>query len=627
LKFHLIGICGTGMGSLAGLLQLAGHEVRGSDEHVYPPMSTQLAGLGVDVMTGFRAENLDWGPDQVVVGNVCRKDHVEAVAAQARGLVLTSFPAVIEEQFLRTHQAVVVAGTHGKTTCTSLLSWLLFCGGQDPSFLVGGVPVNFERGYRLGAGAPFVVEGDEYDTAFFDKGSKFLHYCPRQVLLTGIEYDHADIFPDLGSLHRTFEKLLALVPRAEGRIVVSTWSPDAVRIAVASGARVEGYAVEDDPDGPEGVVTWRGVVRGRFTDSVDLEIHRGPERWGRIRTTLLGTHNLRNLLGCVALAAGLGIDAETLAQAVLSFRGVKRRQEVRGVAMGVTVIDDFAHHPTAILETLKAIRQWRRRGKLFAAFEPRSATSRRAVFQDDLPGAFLPADEVVIGRPYDQSGIPEADRLDASRVVKDIGRLGKTAHLLDSVEEIVEYLARRARPGDTVVAMSSGAFGQLHRRLLDRIGDAVMPAQTEDVEDLGRLLERTGLDVPDLHRNITDYIVLRDHGAMVGCIGLELLGEAGLLKDIAILPERRGEGLSWLLTDTAVREAARRGVARLFMFAVEHVIQTGRVLGFVPCDCREVEAAVRDLAILNRAWYGQGPCLRLDIVKPAASDDGGGAGR
>ncbi len=601
------------MGSLAGLLHLAGHDVAGSDAGVYPPMSTQLRGLGIELMEGYRPENLDWGPDVVVVGNVCRKDHVEAVTAQQRGMKLTSFPAVLEEEFLTERHAVVVAGTHGKTTCSALLSWLLYSAGKNPSFFVGGIPSNFERSFRLGGGEHFVVEGDEYDTAYFDKESKFLHYRPQTVLLTGVEFDHADIFDDLDAVHAAFGKFIDLVP-PEGRILVWNGSPDALMLAKKARCTVETYGLLGDSDVEE--PTWRARILARDQHGADVEILRKGARVARVWTTLVGDHNLRNLLGCFAVAVALDADLPSLVEGTTVFQGVKRRQQVRGVAMGVTVIDDFAHHPTAVRETLRGLRRAYDQGRLYAVFEPRSATSRRAVFQKDYATAFEAADEAVLGQPYDQSSIPEADRLDIETLVSEVQRHGVQAHLIQQLDEIVEHLASRVRPGDCVVVMSSGAFGGLHRKLLARIGDAVMPAELDDLEPLDRMLEEVGLVVPDLADHLEDYIVLRGIRGIAGCIGVELHGQTALLKDLALLPERRGEGLSWMLTEAGVRAAGRRGVKSLYMFGVPETLRTGKMLGFAVVECTDMDEHLKQSQTLSRAWYSKGTCLRLDLEPP-----------
>ncbi len=610
MKLHLIGICGTGMGSIAGLLQLAGHEVAGSDSGVYPPMSTQLSDLGVVVWEGYRAENLDWGPDKVVVGNVCRSDHVEVLAAQERGIPLTSFPEVLEELFLADRHPVVVAGTHGKTTCTALLSWLLCSAGQDPSFLVGGIPNNFERGFWLGKGEHFVVEGDEYDTAFFDKEPKFLHYRPRTVLLTGVEFDHADIFEDLDAVRAAFAKLISLIP-SDGRLLVWSGSQVAMDLASQAACPVETYALEGDS--PSEAPSWQARLLATTQHGSEVEILREGSGVAVLWTTMLGDHNLRNLLGCFAVAASLGATTPALVKGTSLFQGVKRRQQVRGVAMGVTVIDDFAHHPTAVRETLAGLRRAYDRGRLYAVYEPRSATSRRAVFQHEYASAFSSADEVVLGRPHDQSAIPREERLDAESLVAELRHRGLEAHLFPDTAKIVAHLAARVRPGDCVTIMSSGSFDGLHRALLERIGDAVMPAEPDDLLGLIRLLEEVELEVPDLADHLHEYIVLRSGRKIAGCIGVELHGQVALLKDLALLPERRGEGLSWLLAEAGVRAAARRGVKALYMFGVPETLKTGQMLGFAVVECTDMDEDVRRSRTVSRAWYSKGTCLRLDL--------------
>ncbi|HXU80544.1 MAG TPA: Mur ligase domain-containing protein, partial [Polyangia bacterium] len=367
MKIHLIGIAGTGMGTLAGLLRAAGHDVRGSDEHLYPPMSTQLAEQGIPVMEGFGPSNLDWQPDRVVVGNVCRKDHVEVLAAQERKIPLTSFPALLAELFLEQRRSVVVAGTHGKTTCSSLLAHVLTSAGRDPSFLIGGVPVNFRQSWRLGQGPDFVVEGDEYDTAFFDKKSKFLHYRPKVVILTSVEFDHADIFANEEAVKAAFREFVALIP-PEGDLVVCSASPGALEVAQGARCRVTTYARPGFP--ADWTFEQSGVKPGGRTI---LSLSQGGRSLGTVETGLPGVYNFENLIGIIAVANRLGVDIPGVARGVHRFLGVRRRQEVRGVAAGVTVVDDFAHHPTAIRETLQALKGRHGPGKLIAAFEPRSA--------------------------------------------------------------------------------------------------------------------------------------------------------------------------------------------------------------------------------------------------------------
>ena len=478
MKVHLIGIAGTGMGSLAGLLKAAGHDVRGSDEHVYPPMSTQLAEQGIPVFEGFRAENLDWRPDRVVVGNVCRKDHVEVLAAAERQLALYSFPSLLSDLFLQNKYSVVVAGTHGKTTTSSILAHVLHDAGRDPSFLIGGVPLNFRQSWRLGQGPEFVIEGDEYDTAFFDKGSKFLHYRPRTAILTSVEFDHADIFRDEAAVKAAFRKFVALIPE-DGQLLVCAASPGA--LDVAARRALPGHDLRAARLGRRLDLRGRGaLVGGRAV----LDIARRGERVLSLETSLPGIYNKENLVGVVAAAASLGVDLPAIARASRRFQGVRRRQEVRGVAAGVTVIDDFAHHPTAIRETVLALKGRYGPGKLIAAFEPRSATSRRTIFQHDFADALSVADEVVLAPLYAPEKIPEGERLDVERLAADLRREDIPARLIASVDETAAHIAERAAAGDTVLIMSSGDYGNLHDKgaaSARRSGDAGAPrAQAED---------------------------------------------------------------------------------------------------------------------------------------------------
>src|SRR6185369_11242509 len=330
MKVHLIGIAGTGMGSLAGLLRAAGHDVRGSDEHVYPPMSTQLSEQGIPVFEGFRPANLDWAPERVVVGNVCRKDHVEVLAAGERGLKLDSFPSLLSELFLGDRHSIVVAGTHGKTTTSSILAHVLHDAGRDPSFLIGGVPLNFRQSWRLGHGPEFVIEGDEYDTAFFDKGSKFLHYRPRTALITSVEFDHADIFRDEEAVKAAFRKFITLIPE-DGNLLVCAASPGALDVARVARCNVTTYGR------PGSGADWIFEVAARSSGGrAVLDIARRGERVLSLETSLPGIYNKENLVGAVAAASILGVELPAIARASRRFQGVKRRQEVRGVAAGVT---------------------------------------------------------------------------------------------------------------------------------------------------------------------------------------------------------------------------------------------------------------------------------------------------
>jgi UDP-N-acetylmuramate: L-alanyl-gamma-D-glutamyl-meso-diaminopimelate ligase len=588
MKLHLTGIAGTGMGSLAGLLRDAGHEVRGSDEHVYPPMSTQLEELGIPVMTGFRAENLDWGPDRVVVGNVCRRDHVEVLAAQARAIPLVSFPALLSDLFLAERNSIVVAGTHGKTTTSSLLSFVLTQAGRDPSFLVGGIPVNFLRSWRLGQGADFVVEGDEYDTAFFDKKSKFLHYRPRLVILTSVEFDHADIFADEDAVKSAFREFLALIP-PDGTLVVCAASPGAMDVAKAARCRVTTYGR------PGSDAEWTFEVTGRNLGGRSiLRVAHDGKAMAALDTGMAGIFNMENLAGVIAAAHCLGVELPKIARAARRFLGVKRRQEVCGIACGVTVIDDFAHHPTAIRETLGALKGRFGPGKMIVAFEPRSATSRRAVFQHDFVDALAVADEVVLAPLHAPEKVPAGQRLDVERLAADLRGLEIPARLVAGADATAEHLSKRAAPGDTVVIMSSGDFGGLHDLLLARLGDPVRPARPGDQAPIGQLLDRAGITHAGLAKLWSEFLVVPapDSNEIAACVAIEHAEDDALLRMLAITPERRGEGLGYSLVDAAVKKARREGALHVYLVTDGNQGFLGEKLGFDVIDQKSIAPGV-----------------------------------
>ncbi len=588
MKIHLIGIAGTGMGSLAGLVRAAGHDVRGSDEHVYPPMSTQLAEQGIAVMEGFAAANLDWGPDRVVVGNVCRRDHVEVLAAQERGIPLVSFPALLSELFLETRRSVVIAGTHGKTTTSSLLSFVLTEAGRDPSFLIGGVPINFHQSWRLGAGREFVVEGDEYDTAFFDKKSKFLHYRPQLVILTSVEFDHADIFANEEAVKDAFREFVALIP-PEGELIVCSASPGALDVAKAARCRVTTYGR------PGTEADWTFEISGRkLGGRTIVRMAKAGKVMGTLDTGLAGIFNLENLTGVVAAAHSLGVDLATVARGARRFLGVKRRQEIVGTAAGVTVIDDFAHHPTAIRETLGALKGRHGPGKLLAAFEPRSATSRRSVFQHDFVGALALADEVVLAPLFAPEKVPAGERLDVERLASDLRGQDIPARLVPTVPETVEHIASRVAPGDSVVIMSSGSYGGLHDKLLARLGDPVRPARPEDRQGISQLLDRAGITHGPLDRAWSEFLLIpgMETEEIAACLAIEHVEENALFRMLALAPERRREGLRYLLLESAVRKARAEGALHLYL-ATEAVHRpVGEQLGFDVIDRKDVAPAI-----------------------------------
>ncbi len=465
-RIHLIGVCGTGMGSFAGMLKAAGHEVTGSDENVYPPMSTQLARWGIEVMSGYRPENLERArPDLVIVGNVVREANPEAAAMRARGLPHLSFPAALGERFIAPRHGVVVVGTHGKTTTSAMMGRLLHHAGRDPSFLVGGVTRDFESNFRLGAGTHFVVEGDEYDTAYFDKGPKFLHYHPRTAIFTSCELDHADIYRDQAHYEASFERFMALLP-AGGYLAACASYPSVLRLAALARCRVETYAV----DVPGADWEARGLTLG--ADGARFTLVRRGEALGAVHLPVGGAQNVENALGVAAAATALGLSPAEIAAGLAAFGGVKRRQEVRGRAGGVTVVDDFAHHPRAVRKTLAAVAGSFPGARLLACFEPRSNTSRRNLHQRDYsdPACWGGAAGVFLMRPAPTDRVPEAERLDLDAVCAALRAHGTPAAAFATVEELVAAVGRASRPGDVVVAMSNGAFGGVWDLLLARLG-------------------------------------------------------------------------------------------------------------------------------------------------------------
>ncbi len=464
-RIHLIGVAGTGMGSFAGMLKASGYEVTGSDENVYPPMSTQLKRWGIEVLQGYRPEHLDRArPDLVVVGNVVRQVNPEAAAMRDRGLAHVSFPQALGELFIAPRHGVVVVGTHGKTTTSALMGFLLHHAGRDPAVLVGGVTRDFDSNFRLGAGPHFVVEGDEYDTAYFDKGPKFLHYRPRTAIFTSCELDHADIYRDEAHYESAFERFVDLLP-PDGFLAACAGYESVVRIAGRARCEVETYSVERP-------ARWEARGLALRADGAHFDLVRRGEVLGRVRLAVGGAHNAENALGVAAAATRLGLSFPEIAAGLEAFRGVKRRQEVRGTAGGVTVIDDFAHHPTAVEKTLRAVRGGYPTGRILACFEPRSNTSRRSLHQQAYVSAWPGASRVYILRPAPTDRVPESERLDVDRLAGDVSATGVPARACATVEEMVDAVARDAAPGDVVVAMSNGAFGGIWTKLLAALGRA-----------------------------------------------------------------------------------------------------------------------------------------------------------
>lgn len=460
---HLMGICGTAMGALAGMLKDAGYEVTGSDTGIYPPMSDYLAGLGIDVMEGFVGSNLDHNPSTVVVGNVIRQVYDEAQTLLERDLPYTSLPGILGARWLDEAQSIVIAGTHGKTTTTSITAWLLQAAELDPGFLIGGIAKNFDRTARAGAGTHFVIEGDEYDTAFFDKRPKFIHYRPNTAVLTSVEFDHADIYEDLDHVKRSFRALAELVP--EDGVIIARWDDPNVRdVLTEATCEIWRYGKDQPWDGRvESIDPHEGTMR--FT------VTRAGAPVGTFTSMLVGEHNLYNQVAACAAAIRQGATVEQIAEGFATFQGIKRRQEVLGSPGDITIVDDFAHHPTAVRLTLEALTERFGGRRLWAIWEPRSATSRRNIFQEAYATAFAAGDRVIIAPPHDQSRIDEAERFSSDTLAHDLVVNGVDAWAAPDLDAIVDVVGAQAQPHDVVAVLSNGGFGGLHRRLLERLGE------------------------------------------------------------------------------------------------------------------------------------------------------------
>jgi UDP-N-acetylmuramate: L-alanyl-gamma-D-glutamyl-meso-diaminopimelate ligase len=457
-RVHLIAICGVGMAALAGMLKRRGFDVSGSDENVYPPMSTLLKRNGIAIRSGYRAENLADRPDLVVVGNKVSRDNPEVEALLGSDLCYVSFPQAIAELFLSSQRSIVVAGTHGKTTSTALLAWVLEQAGRDPSLMVGGEVLDFGGNYKLGNGPEFVVEGDEYDTAFFDKGPKFLHYRPEALLLTAVEFDHADIYRDLEHVKEAFRRLVAIVP-AEAPLVVAADFAHALDVA---GARADALTF-----GRSEQAEWRAENVRDDGEATVFEIARRGTTECTARVRAPGAINACNALGVFVIARALGMATAEILPGLDSFHGVARRQEFVGRWGGITLVDDFAHHPTAVAGVLQALRLRHPQERLWAVFEPRSNTSRRRVFQKAYVDALGAADRVVIGGVFrkESDQVAEQDLFSPHELVLDLEAGGTPATTIADAERISAALTAEARPGDVIVLMSNGSFGGLRAKL------------------------------------------------------------------------------------------------------------------------------------------------------------------
>ena len=451
------------MASLAGMLQARGHLVTGSDENVYPPMSDMLRGLGIRIMQGYAAEHLTPTPDCVVIGNAIPRGNAEVEETLKRKLLYRSQAELVKEEFIRGRRSLVVAGTHGKTTTTSIAAWVMDQAGLDPTFLVGGMVQNFDTSFRVTASDYFIIEGDEYDTAYFDKGPKFMHYLPELAIVNNVEFDHADIYSNLAAVKLAFRRFMNLAP-GNGKLIVGWDSIHVREIVTEMGARLftqlETFGTSEDAGWQARNIDYSGEMT-RFS------VFRDGHEWAKFRTPLIGEFNALNCLAVIIAADAWGVDPKVIADALATFKSVRRRAEVRGCERGVTIIDDFAHHPTAVRETLQALRQKFPQRRLIAVFEPRSWSSRLAVFQDLYADAFKPADHVVIAAVFDtQKATEKGEVLNTRRLIEDIAAQGKPAQAISGAEEIVSQLTPQLRDGDIVAVMSNGGFGGIHEKLL-----------------------------------------------------------------------------------------------------------------------------------------------------------------
>ena len=458
---HLIGICGTAMASLAGMLKQRGFHVTGSDHAAYPPMSDFLASLNIPVCQPFSEHNLQPRPDLVVVGNAISRGNPELEYVLDQRIPFESMSQVLHDEFLIGRERLVVAGTHGKTTTSSLLAWLFHHAGRAPSFLIGGIPENFGSSFGLDSGSEFILEGDEYDTAFFDKGPKFLHYFPDSVILTSVEFDHADIYKNLDEVKTAFARLVNLIPR-RGLLVAWDGHSNVDECVGRAFCRVERYGFKPQSN-------WRVTDVEYAPDLTSWRVLRDGEAWGGFAFPMAGEYNLLNATAAAALAANYGIAKEAIAEGLRSFRSVKRRLEVKAEVHGVTIIDDFAHHPTAIAETLKALRTRYPGRRLWAILEPRSNTLRRKVFQEELAQSLSLADEVVVAAIFKSEAIPEHERLDAAALISKLNVSGKPARLLDTADVIVDSIGSELRAGDVVAILSNGGFAGIYDKLPARL--------------------------------------------------------------------------------------------------------------------------------------------------------------
>ncbi len=459
-SIHLIAVCGTGMGALACLLKDLGYIVTGSDLHVYPPMSTFLQEKGINLSKDYSAAHLDHMPDLVVVGNAVSKDNPEVVSMHQRGISFCSMPQAVNAFAGKGKQIILVTGTHGKTTTSALIAWLLESAGLEVSFFIGGILANFDSNYKLAKGDYLVVEGDEYDTAYFDKGPKFRHYDPIITVLTSVEFDHADIYKDLDHIKSTFTDFISGL-RKESSLYAYHHDTNVQAVLQTAPCNVLHYGLE--------AKDWSARSLTVEPPWTKFDAYQTNTYWGRFRSPLPGEHNLANVLAAIAVAARIKIPAKEIQAGLSGFRGVKRRQEIRGIRKGIVVIDDFAHHPTAVQKTIQAIRSYYPKQRLLAVFEPRTNTSMRDIFQDVYSQVFDDADLICIREPALMKKIPPDQQFSSKKLVTELTRRRLDAVYFEDTEKIIDYLVRVAKSGDVILVMSNGGFDNIHERLLESL--------------------------------------------------------------------------------------------------------------------------------------------------------------
>ena len=468
MHLHFVGIAGTAMGNVALMMRAMGHTVTGSDENVYPPMSDLLADAGCAIMNGFGPRNLEPAPDLVVIGNRMSRGNAEVEAVLDRRLPYTSLPELMKRELIQGRTSIVLTGTHGKTTTSSLMAWILESSGRSPSFMIGGAPGNFSAGWQYRADSPYVVlEGDEYDTAFFDKRSKFVHYLPTALLVNNIEFDHADIYGSLEEIQLAFRRLVNIVP-GNGVIVANGDDPNVAEVVAGAITPVETFGLGE-------TCRWRASGIEYGADASSFDVVRDGTIEARITVALLGEFNVRNALGVTVIARWLGLSYEEIDRALSTFRNAKRRLELKADLAGIKVYDDFAHHPTAIRETLRAIRLRHPSERLWAIFEPRSNTTRRKVFQRELADCFADADVVALAEVDRLDELPADDRLDPRRLMEDIRAHGIDAWYLSDAASIARHIGEHARAGDVIVVMSNGGFDGIHAKIADALAETSVP--------------------------------------------------------------------------------------------------------------------------------------------------------